>query len=311
MESKIRGGLYGLLVGDACGVPYEFNQPSSLPPLNEIDMTPPATFGRSHQSAPPYAYSDDGAQALCLLATLNESPDTVSMDQAAFVRRMIMWSENGYLAVDGEVFDIGIQTSRAFDRILDGIPVERAASDDFRSNGNGSLMRVLPLALWHTGSDAELIRLAAEQSVPTHAHSLSKLACGFFCLVARRLLAHEPLDSAWQGALATLKELTLEQGENFDMFLTALSHQKPGGTGYVIDTLASAHEVLVKSSSYDETVRRAISMGHDTDTTAAVAGGLAGIIYGFEGIPARWFQLLAGKELAEPLVAALVQKRAR
>src|SRR3954471_2433749 len=103
-RERLAGGIYGLLVGDALGVPYEFNRPEALPPLAELEMDPPPGFRRSHRGTPPGTWSDDGAHALCLLASLLEQ-DRLDVDDLG--RRLVAWHEEGYLAVEGKVFDIG------------------------------------------------------------------------------------------------------------------------------------------------------------------------------------------------------------
>src|SRR4051794_16317217 len=110
LEERIRGGLIGMLVGDALGVPYEFHEPEELPPAGEIDYVPPADFQRAHVGTPPGTWSDDGAQALCLLASLL---DRGRFDAEDLGRRRLDWYDKGYCAVDRRVFDVGIQTGLA------------------------------------------------------------------------------------------------------------------------------------------------------------------------------------------------------
>src|SRR5579859_2515561 len=113
-EERIAGGLMGLLVGDALGVPYEFHAPESLPPVAQIEFEPPAGFARAHSGTPPGVWSDDGSQALCLLDSLLACG---RLDVEDFGRRVLRWYDKGYLAVDGRVFDVGIQTGRALQRL--------------------------------------------------------------------------------------------------------------------------------------------------------------------------------------------------
>lgn len=106
-KAQYLGGLYGLLIGDAVGVPYEFHQPENIPPFEQIDMQPPPDFQRAHRGVPIGTWSDDGAQALCLLASLEHCGH---LDLNDLARRFINWQNVGYMAVDYQVFDIGIQT---------------------------------------------------------------------------------------------------------------------------------------------------------------------------------------------------------
>ena len=119
MAERIEGGIWGLLIGDAVGVPYEFHPPEALPPSAQLEMEPPVGFARAHATVPPGTWSDDGAQALCLLRSLL---DKARFDEADFAAKLLAWRERGYLAVDGRVFDIGTQTARALDRLRQGTP---------------------------------------------------------------------------------------------------------------------------------------------------------------------------------------------
>jgi ADP-ribosylglycohydrolase len=303
---RIAGGLQGLLIGDALGVPYEFHAPEDLPPPSLIDFEPPATFRRSHQGVPPGTWSDDGAQALCLLASLL---DCDGLNLTNFAGRLLNWAAWGYLAVDGHVFDVGVQTHHALERLKQGVPPEQAGAADEYANGNGALMRVLPLALWHKGDDLSLIRMAAEQCLPTHGHPRSAVACAMLCLWARSELASA--SSCWETAAHRLRALGPEAGlpsEEVDLVLDASNLQRTAGTGYVVDTLWSARRALDNAGDYAEVVRKAIALGNDTDTTAAVAGGIAGIRFGLSGIPEQWREGLRGREIFVELQSALLAK---
>ncbi|WP_434661527.1 ADP-ribosylglycohydrolase family protein [Paraburkholderia sp. A3BS-1L] len=303
------GGLVGLLTGDAVGVCYEFRPPERLPAREAIDMMPPAGFRRSHAGVPVGTWSDDGAQALCLLASLIER-DKFSLPD--FAERLVRWMRKGYMAVDGDVFDIGVQTAEALHNLVDGVPPRESGGASEMDNGNGSLMRVLPLALWHFGTDGDLVRDAHLQSLPTHACPRSLVACAFYCLVARGYL--RKIADPWMWAGQRLQEVyetwpdcpsRQQLSAELRLLLRFPATDRPRGTGYVIDTIWSARQAL-EDSSFEEVIRSAILFGHDTDTTAAVAGGLAGIRFGLAGIPERWLSQLRGYRLVAPLLSPLL-----
>lgn len=303
------GGLIGLLVGDALGVVFEFKPPHQLPSRELIEMTPPSGFRRSHAGVPVGTWSDDGAQALCLLACLLERGRFALTD---FSDRLLRWLDEGYMAVDGDVFDCGIQTANAIGRLRDGAPPHESGGVSVMANGNGSLMRTLPLALWHTDPDEALVRDAHLQSLPTHAHPRSLVACAFYCLVARGYL--KQLADPWTWADERLEEvynLWPAQSERkaflaeLDVLRRFPKTDQPRGTGYVLDTIWSAQKAL-EQDAFEDVARIAILFGHDTDTTAAVACGLAGIKFDIDGMPARWLEQLRGFEIAEPLIHRLV-----
>jgi ADP-ribosylglycohydrolase len=292
--------MLGLLVGDAVGVPYEFHDASDLPAV--IELEPPRGFARAHWSVPPGTYSDDGAQALCLLASLLERG---RLDVDDFGARLVRWYDAGYLAVDDIVFDVGVQTAAAIRAMRRGVAAADAGLRGEHDNGNGSLMRVLPLALVHTGSDAELVADAHAQSLPTHGHPRAQACCALYCLWARATLAGR--DDAWPHALATLRRIYdafPAHREQLEFHVRPDEAASPRGSGYVVDALRSAYWAT-QQGDYEAVVRAAISLGNDTDTTAAIAGGIAGLRDGLDAIPARWRDRLRGRELYQPLVDAL------
>lgn len=303
-SDRIAGGLLGLLVGDALGVPYEFHRAADLPPVDAIEYSPPPGFNRSHKGVPPGTWSDDGAQALCLLASLL---DLRRFDAGDFAGRLVAWYDDGYLAVDGVVFDVGVTTARAIRALKAGASPLEAGPADVHDNGNGSLMRALPLALWHPGGDGELVRDAHAQSRVTHGHLRAQVCCALYCLWARRVLdaASEP----WADAAHTLREIYQSTPAALEELEWSVRPDEPvrgKGSGYVVDCLRSARDAL-DESNYAGVVRAAIRLGNDTDTTACVAGGIAGLRGGIDDIPERWRGGLRGRELQEPLLQQLLR----
>lgn len=308
LASRIEGGLWGLLVGDALGVPYEFHRPDRLPPRAEIEMVPPRGFLRAHRGVPTGTWSDDGALALALLDSLLAKG---SLDLEDFAARMLAWFERGAYTPDGRVFDVGNQTARAFAAIRDGASPHASGPSSERENGNGSLMRVLPLALFHEGSIEDLVSLAEQQSLPTHGHVRSLVCCALYCVWARFEL--EGRLRAFEEAVGELRRVyggDEARAEALDFHIRPEDLSPGGGSGYVVDTLRSARDAL-REATYEEVVKSAIALGHDTDTTACVAGGIAGIRYGKEGIPARWRDALRGLPVLEPLCEGLLRRRIR
>lgn len=306
LKERLEGGLLGLLIGDALGVPYEFNQPNVLPALSDLEFIPPKGFCRSHQGVLPGTWSDDGAQALVLLASLL---DCQKMDLNDFAKGLVDWYETGYMAVDGKVFDVGIQTASAIRKLIKSVKPEKAATDDEQSNGNGSLMRVLPLALWHKGSDSDLVNDAHKQSLVTHAHIRSQVCCALYSLWARRII--EGALQAWEEATTTLRQIYgIDSPETCEMdyYIRPDEVAEGQGSGYVVDCLGSARMVM-SAGSYEAVVKAAVALGRDTDTTACVAGGIAGLRDGIGGIPERWLKNLRGKEIYEPELKKLIAWR--
>jgi ADP-ribosyl-[dinitrogen reductase] hydrolase len=309
---RLRGGIFGLLVGDALGVPYEFHPATQIPATDEIEMVPPAGFARAHAGIAPGTWSDDGAQALVLLESLLR---VGHLDVDDVGRGLVQWSDEGRYAVDRYVFDVGNQTGLAIRALRAGVPAASSGPTDSRANGNGSLMRVLPLALWHRGSDADLAADAMAQSAVTHGHLRSQVCCVLYCLLARRLLQGMPPAQAWPAARAAFDEVYPAGSPEHDELVTHVfpdgaAYEIRGG-GYVVESMRAAVALLLADDplDYERVVKAAISLGEDTDTTACIAGGLAGIVAGEGGIPLRWRTALRGRDLVEPLADALVSWR--
>lgn len=302
LNEKFTGGLYGLLIGDALGVPYEFHPANSIPSYQEIEMIPPDNFSRSHPTVAPGTYSDDGAQALCLLDSLITCQKFNLQD---FSEKLSNWYQNGYWAVDHIVFDVGLQTSEAHHAYKNGLSPEQCGLLRPNGKGNGALMRVLPLALWHNGSDKDLILDAHSQCQITHGHLCNQVCCALYCLTARFLLKGEPFHFALSYALHSLQKIYKQMPAHQQELEWSIRPDQPWigtGTGYVVDSLRSAFMILKQTSCYEEAVKYAILLGNDTDTTACITGGLAGILYGYSNIPKRWIATLKGKSEIEHLL---------
>lgn len=312
-QSLASEALLGLLVGDASGVPYEFFDPEEVPvgPLL-MPSVPPAH--RSHASAPMHAWSDDGSQALVLLDHLITYQD---VQLPVFAKALMAWADTGAWAVQGQVFDIGSQTIVAFSRLRQGVaPAQSGGQDEF-DNGNGSLMRVLPLALWHQGPDEDLIDLACRQSVPTHAHLRSQVCCAWYALWARALRRGAQIEAGWKQAHATLEIWAAGHPDRKrEMAKVQAWEGRPvQGTGYVVDTLWSVRHALCTGTDVQSCIEVAIGLGNDTDTTAACVGGLAVLAHGLGSLPRAAIDALplepAVMEICAKLDAHALQERPR
>lgn len=305
-REKIRGGIYGMLIGDALGVPYEFHSAAEIPTFHKIEMIPPDGFNRAHTGVEPGTWSDDGAQALCLLDSLVTCGRFCLKD---FSDRLLAWYMHGKWAVNGIVFDIGIQTGEALNAYRLGISPEKCGLLRPDGKGNGALMRVLPLALWHTGSEAELVRDAHSQCLISHGNLCNQVCCALYCLVAKLLMTGSDFESAVFSAVRTLRNIYRElpqYEQELEWSIRPDEVWEGKGSGYVVDCLRSAFMIMKRATCYEDAVKQAILLGNDTDTTACVTGGLAGIAFGFSNIPDRWYNTLKGKADVDALIEKII-----
>ncbi len=295
-KDKVLGGLFGLAVGDALGVPVEFTKRSERKKQPVTDMIGYGTYAR-----PPGTWSDDSSLAFCLAESLCQG-----FDLQDIAHEFCCWRDEGYWTPYGEAFDVGCTTDQAISRLNEGVnPVEAGGRDEF-SNGNGSLMRILPLAYYvEKMSLEEQFELTHQVSCLTHCHQRSQMACGIYVRYAVNLLGgQEPVD-AYKTIGAEVKKYYSRlpyrrELPHFTRILQAdiseLPEESINSSGYVVDTLEASLWCFLNSKSYEETVLKAVNLGDDTDTTGAVAGGLAGLYYGLAAIPERWLNSLARKD---------------
>ena len=245
--ATLRDAVYGLAVGDALGVPFEFMERGSF------DCGGMMGFGT--HGKPAGTWSDDTSLTL---ATCDSIRERGAVEPGDIRSRFRAWLDFGAYAIGRDVFDVGGTTARA---IRSGV-----GCSGERDCGNGSLMRIVPLAF--TDATDDDVRAV---SAITHANPRCTEACVDFVRIARRMVdgvADEPRDSVRSG-------------------------------GYVLDTMRAAFWCVANTGTYESCVLEAVNLGRDTDTTAAVAGALAGIVYGVESIPGEWIDALRGKDIIE------------
>ena len=319
MQSKTlaacRAALLGLAVGDALGVPVEF-QARAIRQLDPVEGM--RSFGTHDQ--PAGTWSDDSSLAFCLAEAL--AADAGITDAA---RRFIKWYEEGYWTPRGTVFDVGIATAEALRRLKQGRPASASGGTDEYDNGNGSLMRMLPLAFRMQHLPVlERFELVRKYSAITHAHIRTVLGCFIYVEMACQLLLASDKLTAYQAMQHTVREFLSTSGVAPDeeiahyqriLEVPAVPEAQPladcaedeiMSSGYVVHTLEAALWCLLGHDSYRATVLAAVNLGDDTDTVGAVAGGLAGLLYGEAAIPAEWLAVLARRADIEELAARLV-----
>ena len=269
-NKKLADAVFGLAIGDALGVPYEFKNRGAF---ECTEMTGYGTHGQ-----PAGTWSDDTSMTI---ATAKSIKDNGGKIVPVDIRdNFVAWADDEDFNANGVGFDMGSTTWVA---LSTGEP-----QTGERSNGNGSLMRILPLAFAEC-TDEEVMQVSAI----THGHEISMHACVIYVRIARRLLAGESIHDIIP---------TLMYEEPFDRLrkIDQLPEEKIESSGYVVHTLEAALWTLAKYDNFRDTVLAAVNLGDDTDTTAAVAGGLAGIVYGLDSDFAQeCLEVLRAKDMIE------------
>lgn len=294
-ENKIYGGLFGFCVGDALGVPVEFStrEERKNDPIKEM-----RAYGTYHQ--PFGTWSDDTSLTICLIDAINNGYSIESVAE-----NFVNFYGKGCFTPYGEVFDIGNSTRDSIARMYSGKnPIDCGGKLE-TDNGNGSLMRILPIAFYGQKANArELIKLVEEVSSLTHGHNRSKLACILYIEFAVQIILGQEKEEALDRTIAFINNNCLEaysvELKNFERILSkriiSVSEKEIKSTGYVIDTLEAVLWTFFHADGYRDAILKAINLGGDTDTIAAITGGVAGIYYGANDIPKEWIQSMAKKE---------------
>ncbi len=304
-EDFIYGGIFGVATGDALGVPVEFT------PRSGLDAEPVQDFrGYGSHGQPEGTWSDDTSLTLALLDSLSSG-----LDYQDIAGKFLSWSREGAYTAGGKVFDIGATTSKAISKMEQGIEPIRCGESDEYSNGNGSLMRILPAAIYVIGLPIERRKqIIFDISALTHGHLRSKIACFLYSEIVRYIVngyeKKAAVESAHKSLITSLGDEEQDEISHFKRcrhHIKDLKRDEIPSDGYVVSTLEASLWSFLGTESFEEAVLRAVNLGEDTDTTGAVTGGLAGCYYGFGSIPDNWIGRLQRNEYIKGLCEAFVQ----
>lgn len=296
---KVKDGIIGFVIGDCLGVPVEFMNRQDLKNNPVMGMR---EYGSHMQSKG--TFSDDSSMMFC---TMESIIDKNRIDYNDIMNKFTKWYDENYWTAHGRVFDIGNTTSDAIEdwnTILDITPLECGSGSEY-SNGNGSLMRMLPLAYYlHSKRIKGTKRIGnhcSNLSSLTHGHIISKNCCSIYVSMAINLLDGMDIAQAFNKTKERFNYLNEEKYlkrilKTKTKEFKRLSENQINSSGYVVSTLESVIWVLLNSESYKEAVLKAVNLGNDTDTIGGLVGGLAGIYYGFDSIPKEWINCLARKD---------------
>jgi ADP-ribosylglycohydrolase len=306
---KIKSVLFGVVVGDALGVPVEFKSREYLKkhPIKDI-------IGYGTYNQPPGTFSDDSSLTFCLAEAL-----TNDFDLQIIANNFINWAKNGYWTATNLVFDIGNATRKAINNLSSGISPELAGGRSEFDNGNGSLMRISPLLFYiYRMPINKRFEIVKKVSSITHGHIFSIISCFYYLEFMVELLENKDIFSIYNNLKINISNILNEQlieqkeVEKFDRLLKnniyEYNEKEIKSGGYVIDTLEASIWCLLTTNNYREAVLKAVNLGSDTDTTGCVTGGIAGLYYGYRNIPEKWVNKIKRKDDIENLAERLCNK---
>ena len=309
-------GIMGLVVGDALGLPVQFS--------TREEMKAKPTTGMEGYGAflvPAGSWSDDSSMAL---ATLCSILDKGGVDYEDMMECFTDWHFKGEYTPFGYAYDQGRTCLEAIYSYAKGADVAHCGQTGERSNGNGSLMRILPLCLYAYEQEkkgavttAEALEIVHKVSALTHAHLRSQMACGIYYFLVKAVLngqeslqdrLHKGMDEArayYEKDIANLTELA-HYGRLFNMeAFRETEEDQIRSSGYVVDSLEAVVWGLLTTDTYKDALLKVVNLGEDTDTIAAIAGGIGALYYGYEGIPAEWIEVVQRREWIEELCGGM------
>lgn len=310
MENKIKAGIFGVCIGDALGVPVEFKKREDL---KKHPVTGYLEYGSWNQ--PQGTWSDDSSLTLCLAEVLTKGYDVEKIGES-----FVKWYRYGHWTAHGKLFDVGGTTRHSIARLIKGESAIFSGNIFEEDNGNGSLMRILPLVFYlDKEEDIEFIyqTVKAVSSI-THGHFRSVFACFIYVIFVIELIKGKDKKEAYHHVqkialeYAEIQNFNPKEIELFQRILkydiSKYSEDEIKSSGYVLHSLEASLWCFLNSENYSEAVLKAVNLGGDTDTTGAITGGIAGIYYGFETIPDEWISELVRKKDIERLCVKLEDK---
>jgi ADP-ribosylglycohydrolase len=309
MLEKIKSNLLGVAIGDALGVPAEFTDHIQI---KKHPVTGMVGYGTHCQ--PPGTFSDDSSLTFCLAEAL-----AGDFNLNTIAGNFIKWADESYWTATGSVFDIGGTTLAAILRLKQGVKPELAGGKGIGNNGNGSLMRIAPLVFYLLDKPiSERFEITSKVSSITHGHIRSIIACFYYLEFEKQIIEGKNKKEIYNNLQHEITEYLLsifiESAEiaQFDRLLkhdiSKAAHEEIKSGGYVIETIEAAIWCLLTTNTYKDAVLMAVNLGHDTDTTAAVTGGLAGLLYGIENIPIEYRKSIAKYDEITDLAERMYKK---
>lgn len=290
-------GIMGFIIGDALGVPLEFKKRDLFKNNKVTDMISSDRVGAKG------VWSDDSSMVIATMKSIIDNKGKINYE--SIMDNFILWVSNKDFTAIDKAFGIGRATffalgnyhNKRYEKITD------CGMKGFNYNGNGSLMRILPIAYYcyyKKLNDDEIYHLVKDISSLTHSHEISILGCFIYVLLVIELLSGEEKENAYSNIKKYnyRKYFSLENIKYYDRLLnndiSKLNVDSISSMGFIVDTLEAVIWCFINNNSYDKCVIEAINLGNDSDTIGALVGGLSGIYYG--NLPSKWLDSIVKKD---------------
>ena len=303
--SIVKDSLYGFIVGDAMGVPVEFEDREKL-----INKPVTSMLGYGSHDVEAGVYSDDTSMTLATMDSIIKQNGIINYNDIA--DKFCNWVNNNEYTATNKIFDIGMTTKYALIKYFNNkIDATMCGGTNINENGNGSLMRMLPIALYcfykNIKDDNEIFTLVKNLSSITHAHDISILGCYIYVRYVICLLETKNKISSYNFIKKLdysmfIEEVKLEYSRILFSDISTLNINDVNSSGYVVDTLEAVFWIILNCSNYNESIIGAINLGGDTDTIGAITGSIAGILYGYDNISKRWISKLKNKDYIDEII---------
>lgn len=319
-DDFIKASIYGFIIGDALGVPVEFLSRETLKdnPIKDMEE-----YGTHNQ--PKGTWSDDTSMVLATIDGIINSQES-NIDYKKVITNFLNWKQKGEFTPFGKIFDIGNSTSYALSIYQQHIYDNNAddvicGTGNINSNGNGSLMRILPISLYlyylginyNEDKFFEIIKIISSM---THSHIYSILGCYIYTIYLIELIKEKDKIIAYKNMQNILQNICDKNNELIDIKniygrlvyddISKLEEKDIKSSGYVVDSLETAIWSILTTNSFEESILKAVNLGEDTDTIGALTGGLAGIIYGYDSIPQKWIDALQKKNYIDEIIDSFI-----
>lgn len=308
MNNLWKNAIWGVIVGDALGCPVQFESRKEVAQNPVHGMIGYRTF-----NMPEGTWTDDSALTLALMDSIIRNR-CISLDD--IMNNFVEWLENGMFTPYGFAFDIGhgtIMAIRSYERSHNPVT---CGGREVSNNGNGSIMRIMPAVLYCIQEKYpvdEAVDIIHRVSALTHAHRRAKVACGLYYFMAASIVngtgtLRDRLQSGLDTGFAWYEDNGIDELSYFYRLrdLAAFAEtdvEDIKSSGYVVDTIEAAVWGLITADSFQDALLKIVNLGGDTDSIAAVAGGLAGLFYGYADIPAEWIKVIQRREWIDNMIS--------